>query len=108
MESFWVSCASLGTLLSEVDYQRVQVMSWYVYILKCSDNTYYTGVTKDLKRRVEEHNGDDKKAAKYTKSRRPVRLFWSEPHESRSSACQREAAIKRMKRIEKLELASGV
>ena len=108
MESFWVSYASLGTLLSEVDYQRVQVMSWYVYILKCSDNTYYTGVTKDLKRRVDEHNGDDKKAAKYTKSRRPVRLFWSGPHESRSSACQREAAIKRMKRTEKVELASGV
>lgn len=83
-------------------------MSWYVYIVKCSDNTYYTGVTTDLQRRINEHNSDDKKGAKYTKSRRPVNLFWCESHESRSLACQREAAIKKMKRAQKRALTRCV
>ena len=76
---------------------------WYVYIVKCSDNSLYTGITVDLERRVEEHN-TSKKGAKYTKSRRPVHLVYSETHQDRSSASKRESAIKKLSRSEKLIL----
>ncbi len=74
---------------------------WAVYILRCSDNTLYTGITTDLVRRVDEHNGDDKLAARYTRCRRPVVLVYSESCDDRSLASQREYAIKQMKRVEK-------
>jgi len=76
---------------------------WYVYIVKCSDNSLYTGITVDLERRVEEHNTSNK-GAKYTKSRRPVHLVYSETHHDRSSASKRESAIKKLSRSEKLIL----
>ena len=76
---------------------------WYVYIVKCSDNSLYTGITVDLERRVVEHN-TSKKGAKYTKSRRPVHLVYSETHQDRSSASKRESAIKKLSRSEKLIL----
>ena len=81
-------------------------MSYYVYILQCSDDTLYTGITTNIKRRVEEHNGSDR-GAKYTKARRPVKLLYSENAEDRSSASKREYRIKRMSRIEKLKLISN-
>jgi len=73
---------------------------WYTYILKCSDDSLYTGITIDLKRRLEEHNGSQK-WAKYTRWRRPVRLIYSEEYTDRSSASKREIEIKKMKREEK-------
>jgi len=76
---------------------------WYVYIVKCSDNSLYTGITVDLERRVEEHNTSNK-GAKYTKSRRPVHLVYSETQHDRSSASKRESAIKKLSRSEKLIL----
>ncbi len=79
-------------------------MSWFVYILKCADNTLYTGVTTDLERRLHEHNTCPRKGAKYTRVRRPVRLAYSEAQDSRSLACQREAAIKKLTRAQKLQL----
>ncbi len=79
-------------------------MSWSVYILKCADDTLYTGVTTDLKRRVAEHNAVAGKGAKYTRARQPVTLFYSEIHKDRSTAQMREAAIKKLSRIEKLAL----
>ena len=78
-------------------------MSYFVYILQCSDNTLYTGIATNLQRRLDEHNNSDK-GAKYTKIRRPVMLVYSEEHEDRSSASKREHAIKKLKRKEKLEL----
>lgn len=78
-------------------------MSYYVYILKCSDTTLYTGITTDITRRVQEHNSSEK-GAKYTKLRRPVELVYSEEAEDRSSASKREYAIKKLTRSEKLEL----
>jgi len=78
-------------------------MSYFVYILKCSDNTLYTGITTDIERRVEEHNSSPK-GAKYTKLRRPVSLVYSEESEDRSSASKREYAIKKLSRVKKLEL----
>ncbi len=74
---------------------------WYVYILKCADNTLYTGITVDVTRRVDEHNHDNKLAAKYTRVRRPVKLVYQEELESRSLATKREKAIKKLKRDDK-------
>ena len=78
-------------------------MQYYVYILRCSDDTLYTGITTDLTRRLDEHNSSPK-GAKYTKIRRPVVLVYKELYEDRSSASKREYAIKQLTRNEKLAL----
>jgi putative endonuclease len=81
---------------------------WFVYMLRCQDNTLYTGVTTDLSRRVKEHNGIAGKAkgAKYTKARRPVTLVYSESVDDRGAAQKREAALRRLSRDEKDELVN--
>ena len=76
---------------------------WYVYMLKCSDNSLYTGVTVNLARRVDEHNNSPL-GAKYTKPRRPVTLVYQEICENRTMATKREAEIKKMVRKDKIEL----
>ena len=76
---------------------------WFVYILRCRDNTLYTGITTALERRVDEHNGSPK-GAKYTKARRPVELLYSEKCGDKSSASKREIAIKKLSKIKKIEL----
>ena len=81
-------------------------MSYFVYILECNNGTLYTGITTDIKRRVDEHN-NSKKGARYTKLRRPVKLVYSEISEDRSSASKREYEIKKLKRSEKLELINA-
>lgn len=78
---------------------------YYLYIVRCSDNSLYTGITLDVKRRIAEHN-DSKKGAKYTKSRRPVTLVHSEMFDSKSEALKREAYIKKLSREEKNTLVS--
>ncbi|WP_208425935.1 MULTISPECIES: GIY-YIG nuclease family protein [Salinibacter] len=74
----------------------------YVYVIECSDGTYYTGYTTDVERRVDEHN--DGTAAKYTRGRRPVTLVHVESYDSQSAAMQREYAIKQLRRAAKEEL----
>ena len=81
-------------------------MSYFVYIVQCSDNTLYTGIATDVQRRVEEHNSSAK-GAKYTKTRRPVKLMYSEELEDRSQATKREIAIKKLSREKKLELINA-
>jgi len=81
-------------------------MSYYVYILKCNDDTLYTGITTDVKRRLDEHNNSIK-GAKYTKVRRPVKLMYKEAQENRSSASKREYEIKHFNRAQKLELINA-
>lgn len=76
---------------------------WYVYILRCNDDTLYTGITNDIDARLKEHN-EGKQAAKYTRARRPVALAYSEVMASRSAALKREHAIKQLSRVEKLSL----
>ncbi len=77
---------------------------YFVYIIKCGDGTLYTGIARDLERRVKEHNSSDK-GAKYTRMRRPVHLVYSEKYPDRSLASKREYEIKKkMSRAEKLEL----
>lgn len=78
-------------------------MSYFVYIVKCCDDTLYTGITTDVERRVEEHNNSDK-GAKYTKLRRPVELVYTEKRDNRSEASKREYAIKQLSRLQKFEL----
>ena len=75
---------------------------WYVYILKCSDNTLYTGATNDITRRVKEHN--NKKGGSYTRVRLPVELAYKEILPDKSSALKRELYIKGFSRVKKLEL----
>ena len=75
---------------------------WVVYILECKDKTLYTGITSDIKRRIEQHNAG--KGAKYTMVRRPVKLLITFEMPSRSEAMKREYQIKQMTRKEKLLL----
>ena len=77
---------------------------YYVYIVECSDGTYYTGYTSNISRRINEHNYSFKKGAKYTRSRRPVRLVYEEICDSMSAAMKRENQIKRLTRKQKIEL----
>jgi putative endonuclease len=73
-------------------------------MVQCADETLYTGIATELKRRIEEHNGSGK-GAKYTRIRRPVRLVYSEEFPDRSSASKREYEIKKkMNRAKKLKL----
>ena len=79
---------------------------WFVYILRCSDGSLYTGVTTNLSRRVNEHNNSNK-GAKYTRTRQPVQLVWSAECGSRSEAMKREASIKKLDRPKKLLLVNN-
>ena len=77
--------------------------SWHVYIVRCADDTLYTGVTIDVARRIQEHN-ESQKGAKYTRARRPVELVYSESVADRSAAMKRECEIKRLSVSEKQRL----
>ena len=77
---------------------------WYVYMVRCTDQSLYTGVATDVERRVDEHNHSNPLGARYTRSRRPVSLVYQEPCDNRSHACQREYALKQLSRQKKLAL----
>jgi len=79
---------------------------WFVYILSCHDNSLYTGITTDLKRRVIEHN-ETNKGARYTRARRPVKLVYSESAADRSAASKREAQLKSLPTHEKRALINS-
>ena len=76
---------------------------WFVYILRCADNSLYTGITTNLERRLDEHNAT-KSATRYTRARQPVTLVYQEFASSRSEASRREAQLKKLKKEEKEEL----
>ena len=79
-------------------------MNYFVYILKCADDTLYTGITNDLEKRLAAHNSG--KGAKYTSGRFPVTLVYKEVCEDKSAASKREKAIQKMTREKKLKLIS--
>lgn len=85
---------------------RKRVPRWWVYFVRCADYSLYCGVTTDLARRVDEHNYH-RCAAKYTRSRRPVVLVWSEKHASHGAALRRERQLKGMMRKLKEELVAS-
>ena len=76
----------------------------YVYVVECSDGTYYTGYTTDVERRVADHNNGD--GAKYTRGRRPVELVYVESFDTQSAAMQREHAVKQLRRPAKERLVA--
>ena len=78
----------------------------YVYILKCADDTLYTGWTTDLENRINTHNSGN--GAKYTRSRLPVEMVYCEECADKSYALKREHEIKKMSRAEKLQLISNI
>lgn len=77
---------------------------FFVYILQCADHTFYTGYTDDLEKRLKTHN--EKKGAKYTRSRTPLKLIYSESFETKSEAMKREKAIQKLSRAQKNLLVS--
>ncbi len=79
---------------------------WQVYILLCGDDTLYTGITNDLEKRIQAHN--EKRGARYTRSRLPVTLAYKEEAESRSAASQREIVIKKLTRKQKMSLIANL
>ncbi|XQW85583.1 GIY-YIG nuclease family protein [Thalassotalea piscium] len=74
---------------------------WYVYMLRCNDNSLYTGITTDITRRIEQHNHCNKRGAKYTRVRRPVSLVYNEEHSDRSAASKREYQLKQLSKKQK-------
>ena len=81
---------------------RVLRVSYFTYIVECADGTFYTGYTDDPEKRVRIHNSG--KGAKYTRSRLPVKLIYSEEFETKNEAMSREYAIKRLSRSQKEKL----
>ena len=79
---------------------------WFVYMLRCEDNSLYTGITTDVERRVIEHNGK-KSVTKYTRVRQPVEVVYQEKAGSRSEASKREAKLKKLKKHAKEALVTG-
>lgn len=79
--------------------------NYFVYLLRCSDGTLYTGTTNDLRRRVQQHNAG--KGARYTAGRRPVALVYVENCASRSEALRREAALRKLSHHQKLSLSES-
>jgi predicted GIY-YIG superfamily endonuclease len=78
---------------------------WLVYLLRCADGSFYTGMTNDLPKRLQAHQHG--KASRYTRSRLPVKLVYLESAANRSAAAKREVAIKRMRRKEKMGLVQA-
>ncbi len=79
--------------------------NWKLYILQCKDGTFYTGITKDIERRLAEHASG--KGAKYTRGRAPLKLVYTESFKTRSDALMRENKIKSLTRSVKLELIAS-
>lgn len=80
------------------------VEDWFVYILRCADNTLYTGITKNIERRCKQHNAAV--ASKYTRARLPVVLVYQETVASHGDALRRELAIKKLNRAAKAAMCS--
>jgi len=80
-------------------------MNWYFYILRCANNSFYCGITNNLKERLNEHNNG--KGAKYTKTRLPAKLIYFEELPDKSSACKREIEVKGWRREKKEKLVAS-
>lgn len=82
-------------------------MSYYFYIVRCSDDTLYCGQTNNLERRLKEHNFDKNKSAKYLRAKKPVKLVYSEKFSTLQEAMKREWEVKNWPRSKKLTLIQG-
>lgn len=81
-------------------------MPYYTYILRCSDGTFYVGITNNLARRILQHNKVKRGGAKYTRSRVPVVMQYFEEHETRMKAAKREYQLKKLSHIKKETLCT--
>jgi len=86
--------------------KKIKEQTYWVYIVKCNDGSYYTGIARDLDARVATHNSG--KGAKYTNARKPVVLIYSQQQPSRSEALKQEYAIKQLSRQEKEKLIDNI
>ena len=93
---------NVSGLITLAELAKSNQENWFVYILKCSDDTLYTGITNNVSKRIEDH--EKGVGAKYTKGRSPFQLLFMEKHPNRSSASKREIEIKAFSKIEKLAL----
>ena len=89
---------------SATQYERSMV--FYFYILRCSDNSLYCGVTNNPERRVREHNSNNSKASRFTRTRQPVKLVYAEEYKDLKSAMRRELQIKKWPKAKKEALIS--
>jgi predicted GIY-YIG superfamily endonuclease len=91
-----------GMQAKEKTSRKKRGETWSLYILKCSDQSLYTGITKDLERRFKMH--EEGKGARYTRTRRPLEMVYQEPCKTRTAALVRECAVKALPKIKKLAL----
>jgi len=85
--------------------EQNKTSTWWVYFLRCSDNSLYAGVTTDIHRRIDEHNNSNL-GAKYTRARRPVSLVYLEQADNKSLACKREYQIRHLTKLKKEQLVN--
>ncbi|OGK24168.1 hypothetical protein A3A46_00460 [Candidatus Roizmanbacteria bacterium RIFCSPLOWO2_01_FULL_37_13] len=83
-------------------------MSCFFYIVRCSDDSLYCGQTNNLQRRIDEHNFDKNKSAKYLRAKKPVKLVYSEEYSTIQLAMKRERQVRKWKKSEKEILIQGV
>ena len=83
------------------------MISYYVYLVECSDKTLYTGWTKNIEKRIQEHNNGTC-GAKYTRTRRPIKLVYVEKYSTLSDALKRESQIKKLSHEQKLQFTKKV
>jgi putative endonuclease len=115
VESFYARKLLLDTKILKPKYKRMlegmkeseteKSEPWHLYILECADGTFYTGVAKDIHKRLDQHNSS--KGAKYTRTRLPVKIVYHEMCASRSSALIRECVVKAFPREKKKKLILG-
>ena len=84
--------------------KKVSKNPYFVYIVKCSDKTLYTGISNNLERRLRQHNGEIVGGAFYTQNKRPVKLVYKEKMKSHSDAIKRELEIKKLTRKQKMNI----
>ena len=90
---------SISDMVVKKRATKKKIPGWFLYILRCRDNTFYTGITTDLERRLTQHNNGT--ASRYTRSRRPVKMVYNEACDDHSAALKRECEIKKLTREEK-------
>ena len=95
---------NVSGLITLAELAKSKKNSWCVYIIKCSDGTYYTGITNNIKRRIHEH--ETNKGAKYTKGKAPFSLVYQDKCRDRKEASQKEYMIKKLTLVEKENLIS--
>jgi len=93
---------NVSGLITLAELAKLKKPLWFVYILKCADNTYYTGITNNIKNRITNHENGT--GAKYTKGRGPFILVFQESCPDRSNASQRERQIKKLSLEQKKQL----